>query len=88
MAWWRVRFGGCQGRKNGATMDYDELNDVVKRQPFMPVQVHLSNGATYEVTHPDSILVRKRVAAIAVGDSIHLVSMLHINQVVPMVPTQ
>lgn len=69
-------------------MNKEDLEDAIKQQPFVPVQLRLSNGAVYEVAHPDNILIRKRVSAVAVGESIHLIDMMHINQVVPVVPQQ
>lgn len=67
-------------------MTDDDLNKAIRgREPFLPVRIHLSNGATYDVTHPDGIVISKNVVAIAVGDNIALVSMQHINEVVPIV---
>ena len=60
------------------------LSAAVTKEPFEPVQLVLSNGATYNVTHPDAIMIRKRMAAVAVGDVIHVISNLHVNQVVPL----
>ena len=65
-------------------MKEDDLAKVVKAQPFVPVRLHLSNGATYDLTHPDGILLSERVAAIAVGNAITLVSLLHITEVTPL----
>jgi hypothetical protein len=58
-----------------------ELRQVVQARPFVPVRLHLTNGATYDLTHPDGILLSKRMAAIAVGDAIALVSLIHINEI-------
>jgi hypothetical protein len=61
-----------------------ELRQAVQSQPFVPVLLHLTNGATYDLTHPDGILLSKRMAAIAVGDAISLVSLIHINGIQPL----
>jgi hypothetical protein len=58
-----------------------ELAKVVKAQPFVPVRLHLSNGQTYDITHPDGILLSERVAAIAVGSAITLVAISHISEI-------
>jgi hypothetical protein len=50
----------------------------------VPVRLKLSNGAVYEIRHPDAILIEKRVAAIADSGSIALVSLMHINEVTPI----
>lgn len=66
-------------------MTQDNLNEAIRgREPFLPVRIHLSNGATYDVTHPDGIVISETMAAIAVGNNIALVSMQHINEVVPI----
>jgi hypothetical protein len=65
-------------------MKQDDLAKIVKAQPFVPVRLCLSNGSTYDLTHPDGILLSERVAAIAVGDAITLVSLLHITEVQPL----
>ena len=66
-------------------MNHDELTEAIHgRQPFLPVRLHLSNGATYDVTHPDGIMIGGGVAAISVGDRIAMVAIAHINEVVPV----
>ena len=35
----------------------DEVQDAARRQPFQPFRVTLTTGATYEVRHPDLIMV-------------------------------
>jgi hypothetical protein len=65
-------------------MTDDELKAAVIREPFEPVELVVSNGASYHVTHPDSVMIRKRMAAIAVGDIIHVISNIHVNQVIPL----
>lgn len=62
-------------------MKKEDLEPVLSRRPFTPVRLHFSNGATHDVTHPDSVLLSDRVAAIAVGDFIRMVAMMHIVEV-------
>jgi hypothetical protein len=65
-------------------MSEKDLREIVHAVPFVPVRLQLSNGASYDLTHPDSILLSKRMAAVAVGDSLKFVSLLHINEVEPL----
>jgi hypothetical protein len=65
-------------------MKKDDLELILRRRPFTPVRLHFSNGATHEITHPDSVLLSDRVAAIAIGDSIWMVAMIHIVEVEPL----
>ena len=39
------------------------LNDfltVLRRQPFAPFRLHLTNGSSYEVRHPELVMVGRR----------------------------
>lgn len=65
-------------------MNAEELKAAVLAEPFRQVQVMMSNGATYVVSHPDGIMIRRGMAAVAVGDLIHTISTEHVNQVVPL----
>jgi hypothetical protein len=60
-----------------------ELSAAISKEPFRPVEIVLSNGASYQVTHPDGIMIRKRMSAVAVGDIIHTIANAHVNQVIP-----
>jgi len=41
-------------------MDAEKLFEIVKRRPFEPMRVHLSDGKHYEVRHPEQLLVSRR----------------------------
>ncbi|HJT34536.1 MAG TPA: hypothetical protein VJ783_21070 [Pirellulales bacterium] len=49
-------------------MTHEELRDVAKRQPFKPFRLHLTTGATFDVRHPDLIMVGRRSAVIGIAD--------------------
>jgi hypothetical protein len=57
---------------------------LLKHRPFTPIRLHFSNGATHDVTHPDNVLLSDRMAALAIGDSIWMVAMMHIVEVEPL----
>ena len=40
-------------------MDAEKLFDAVKRQPFLPVRIHLTDGSHYDITHPDQIYTQR-----------------------------
>jgi hypothetical protein len=64
----------------------DELKKAIKaEQPFQPVRIHLSNGATFSVEHPDAILIGPRTTAILFEGAIHLVANVHVNHVEPLI---
>jgi hypothetical protein len=45
-------------------MTHEELREAARRQPFEPFRVVLTTGATYDIRHPDLILVGRRSAVI------------------------
>jgi hypothetical protein len=50
-------------------MHPDELFAAVRRRPFVPLRLHVSDGSAYDLRHPDSILVTRRSVILALpGD--------------------
>jgi hypothetical protein len=47
-------------------MRHEELHTLARRQPFQPFRLHLSTGATYDIRHPDLIMVGRHSAVIGV----------------------
>ncbi len=47
-------------------MTHEELHEAARRQPFEPFRVILTTGATYDIRHPDLIMVGRRSAIIGV----------------------
>lgn len=68
-------------------MNEDELKQVIRSQPFEPVRLHLSNGAAFEVRHPDAIAIARRTSGIVVGSGIQVISNRHITHVEPLEAT-
>lgn len=73
-------------------MSPDEFETVLKTQPFVPVRVHMSNGRTHEIRHPDDAIIGDEVVAIGVYEKnserprIRLLSLININEVEPLSP--
>jgi hypothetical protein len=70
----------------------DDVRDKLKLQPFQPFRIRLSNGAIYNVVHPDMILVGRSTIVIGtpapdlpsgVYDTV-TVSLLHVAEFLPM----
>jgi hypothetical protein len=67
-------------------MNQEDLRRAIKEnQPFQPLRLRLSNGSSFEINHPDAILIGPRTSGILVGDAIQIVANVHINQVEPLV---
>lgn len=65
----------------------DDLLELVRRQPFAPFRVHITGGKTYDVRHPDQIIVLRSRAVVAVGgengvgDRLEHVALVHVVRV-------
>jgi hypothetical protein len=79
-----------EGEK-GELMRPEELKIILGKQPFTPVQFYLTDGMTYDVLHPDQILVDRATIHIGVNpdpggvpDRVDFVSLLHLVRVEPL----
>ena len=75
-------------------MSPDEFESVLKTHPFVPVRIHMSNGRTHEIRHPDDAIIGDEVVAIGVYENgserprIRLLSLININEVEPVTQTR
>lgn len=49
-------------------MTQQELQEAARRQPFEPFRLSLTTGATYDIHHPDLIMVGRRSAVVGLTD--------------------
>ncbi len=69
-----------------------ELRDSLTQQPFEPFRLVLSDGATYDIRHPDLLWVGQRAAYVGftgqAGSTFFersvKVDLLHVTQIVPI----
>jgi hypothetical protein len=47
-------------------MTQEDLRDAAHRQPFEPFRLILTTGTSYDVRHPDLIMVGRRAAIIGI----------------------
>ena len=68
----------------------EDVRELLHKQPFQPFRIHMSNGQTYDVNHPELAMVTRGTIVVAkpvpdsvepIGEGIHLVSVLHINNI-------
>lgn len=52
----------CAGYGMITTMRIEELYKLVRRRPFEPFEIFMSDGSAYPVTHPDQIILTPRAA--------------------------
>lgn len=72
-------------------MNPDEVLNFIRRQPFEPFRIHMTDGTVYEVRHPDQCIVTKTAVHVAIPHSarpyakgIAAYALLHINRMEPI----
>ena len=68
----------------------EKLRDELRRQPFVPLRIHLTDGKIYDIRHPEMAMVTSREVYIGreetspgsgVARECDLVSLLHVVRV-------
>jgi hypothetical protein len=70
-------------------MRAEELTQIVRRQPFVPFRLFLTDGRTYDIRHPEFIWVQRARVDVALDpdpktgviDRVDFLSLLHIVRV-------
>ena len=74
------------------TMRAEELVRVLKRRPFEPSALHMSNGSHYPVHHPDAVIVTPRAAYVGIREDgeqmiaqdVVICDLLHVTRIAPI----
>lgn len=45
----------------------NELIELIRERPFSPLRIHVTDGTTYDIRHPDQIIVLRGRVDIGVG---------------------
>jgi hypothetical protein len=76
-------------------MTQNDLLEWVRRRPFLPFRIHVSDGATYDIRHPDqampllstvSVTVSGGLAGAPEAGAMVTISLRHITRLVPIAP--
>lgn len=71
----------------------EDIHEFLRRQPFQPFRITLTDGRTYEVMHPEFAMVGRSAVALGLRssntdqpfyDRLVTVSWLHIMQIEPL----
>ena len=67
-------------------MNPDSIREWLQRAPFKPFLMKHSNGNTYEIRHPEMIVLGKREAVVYApdDDSFSFVALMHVNDLQPL----
>jgi hypothetical protein len=85
-----------------AFMPLEELLNLLRRRPFVPFRIHLTDGASYEVRHPEMLMPGARSITIGIpGDPtipiysrteivalVHIVRLERLEEATPAAPGQ
>lgn len=64
-------------------MNADSIREFLRREPFEPFVIRMSNGESHQVRHPECLLVLKTKVILGYPEedrAVHL-SLIHINAV-------
>ncbi len=76
-------------------MRTEELRELIKKTPFQPFRLFLSNGQSYDITHPDLAMVGQNDLILGLPasdlpagtfDRFVFVALMHINNTEPPPP--
>ena len=67
----------------------EQLRALLRRQPFTPLRLHLTDGATYDVKHPEMTFLTRSTVEVGkegqegsgIADEVVYCSLLHIVRV-------
>lgn len=73
----------------------EEFRELLSARPFVPLRIHMSDGKTFDILHPEFVLVlRGRVdigipadTGLGIMDRVEHCSLLHIVRVEPLQPS-
>jgi hypothetical protein len=71
-------------------MNSETVREFLTRQPFQPLQIHLSNGEVHQIRHPEFAMLLKSTLVIGIPDSDRVIccALLHITSIERMPTTQ
>jgi hypothetical protein len=73
----------------------DDIHGLLHKRPFQPFRIRLSNGTTYDIRHPELVVVGRSTMFIGVPapdlppatyDDFALVSLMQLAEVTPVIP--
>ena len=63
-------------------MNHEAMQELLRRQPFEPFEIRLTNGEKHEVRHPEmALLPRSRLVIALEDDRMVICPLLHIASV-------
>lgn len=74
-------------------MSPDELNSALRRRPYIPLRIHVTDGVHYDVPIPDMVMTGRTILFIGLRRDVDspyfdepvMVSMRHVTRVEPII---
>jgi hypothetical protein len=73
-------------------MRAEDLHEFTRKRPFSPYRIHTTEGRSYDIRHPDQVIVLRSRVVIGVGgengvpDHIEHVALLHVVRIEELEP--
>lgn len=66
-------------------MNHEAMQELLRRQPFQPFEIRVSNGDRHEIRHPEmALLLKSRIVIALPEDRMAVVPLLYIASVETM----
>lgn len=74
-------------------MSQNDILEMLRRRPFEPFRIHLTDGSTYDIRHPEMMVVDRSKAfvffppadmALPAVERYEVVSLLHMTRLEPL----
>jgi hypothetical protein len=67
----------------------EELRNLLRRRPFVPIRIHLTDGTTYDVRHPEMAFLTRSTVEVGIehqegsgiADDVIYCSLIHVVRV-------
>lgn len=74
-------------------MSPEELNSALRRKPYVPIRVHVTDGVHYDILNPEMAMIGRTILFIGLRRDIDspyfdepvMVSMRHVTRVEPII---
>jgi hypothetical protein len=70
----------------------DDIFNFTRRQPFAPFRLHTTEGRSYDIKHPDQIIVLRSRVDVGVGgdgevsDKVEHIALIHVVRLEELAP--
>ena len=67
-------------------MNPEDIIELFRQQPFLPFVVHMNNGSTFEVRHPEQAMLHGEVLHVSTGSGVQRCATINIAHIASKTP--